>query len=124
MSSFSSIQVRIFVTINKKEGLMSFYFCYFLSFHVLMAILYIITTCVCVCLCVRRRFRVLIDAAEPARTVGFGPDSQIRKNGRPDKAGRGKGQGRVRLSVCLARQGRGQGAGPCGKGRGQIKSKR
>jgi hypothetical protein len=38
MSSFSSIQVRIFVTINKKKRLMSFYFCYFLLFHVLMAI--------------------------------------------------------------------------------------
>ncbi len=39
-------------------------------------ILYIITTCVCVRLCVRRRFRVLIDAVELARTVGFGkPDS-------------------------------------------------
>jgi len=33
----------------------------------------------------------------------------IRKNGRPDRAGRGGGQGRVRLSVCLAGQGRGQG---------------
>jgi hypothetical protein len=35
-----------------------------------ITILYIITTCVCVCLCVRRRFRVLIDAVELARTVG------------------------------------------------------
>jgi hypothetical protein len=26
------------VTINNKKGLMSFYFCYFLLFHVLMAI--------------------------------------------------------------------------------------
>ncbi len=34
-------------------------------------ILYIITTCVCVRACVRRQFRVLIDATEPARTVGF-----------------------------------------------------
>ncbi len=64
-------------------------------------VLYIITTCVCVRLCVRRRFRVLIDAVEPARTVGFG------KTG--GQTGRGRGQGRVRLSVCLAGQGRGQG---------------
>jgi len=62
-------------------------------------------------LSVRRRFRVLIDVVEPARTVGFGkPDSE---NGSRD------------LEKRAARQGRaGQGAGPCGKGRGQIKSKR
>jgi hypothetical protein len=67
-------------------------------------------------LSVRRRFRVLIDVVEPARTVGFGkPDSArtvgfgkrdsengirktgpgIRKNGRPGRAGRGRGQGRA-----------------------------
>ncbi len=89
-------------------------------------------------LSVRRWFRVLIDVVEPARTVGFGkPDSartvgfrkQDLENGSRDsekraarqgRAGQGAGQGlSVRLS-CRA----GQGAGPCGKGRGQIKSKR
>ncbi len=39
-------------------------------------ILYIKAKMVSVRLSVRRRFRVLMDAAEPARTVGFGkPDS-------------------------------------------------
>jgi len=64
---------------------------------------------------------------DSARTVGFGKrdsenesrDSEKRA-ARQGRAGRGAGQGpSVRLS-CRA----GQGAGPCGKGRGQIKSKR
>ncbi len=61
---------------------------------------------------VRRRFRVLIDVVEPARTVGFGKrDSE---NGSQDSEKRAPrqgraGQGRVRLSVCLAGQSRGQG---------------
>ncbi len=46
-----------------------------------MHILYIKAKMVSVRLSVRRRFRVLIDVVEPARTVGFGPDSRIRKTG-------------------------------------------
>ncbi len=90
----------------------------------LLNILYIITTCVCVCLCVRRWFRVLIDAVEPARTVGFRDREPARtigfqnqepvrtENGRPDRAGRGRGPGRF-----------GQGAGVrAGSGRGFEKT--
>jgi len=76
----------------------------------------------CVCACVRptRQFRVLMTRRNwPGRSDsenGNRPDQSdsengIRKNGRPDRAGRGRGQGRVRLSVCLAGQGRGQGRG-------------
>ncbi len=75
---------------------------------------------------VRRQFRVLIDAVEPARTVGFGkPDSARTVGfGKPDSA-RTVGFGKRDSEKRAARQGRaGQGAGPCGKGRGQIKSKR
>jgi len=61
---------------------------------------------------VRRRFRVLIDVVEPARTVGFGKrdlengsrDSEKRA-ARQGRAGQGAGQGpSVRLS-CRAGQG-------------------
>ncbi len=73
-------------------------------------------------LSVRRRFCVLIDVVEPARTIGFKkPDSartvgfekRDSENGSRDSEKRAARQGRA-----------GQGAGPCGKGRGQIKSKR
>jgi len=71
-------------------------------------------------LSVRRWFRVLIDVVEPARTVGFGKRDSEKRAARQGRAGQGAGQGpSVRLS-CRAEQG----AGPCGKGRGQIKSKR
>jgi hypothetical protein len=98
----------------------------------ILYISYIITTvCLFVRLSVRRRFHVLIDAVEPARTVGFEkPDSartvrfgkrdSEKRAARQGMAGQGAGQGpSIRLS-CRA----GQGAGPCGKGRGQIKSKK
>jgi hypothetical protein len=57
----------------------------------------------CVRLCVRRRFRILIHAAEPARTVGFRDREPARtvgfqkrepvqtENGQPDRAGQGAG---------------------------------
>jgi hypothetical protein len=101
--------------------------------------------CACVCLCVRRRFHVLIDATEsartigfrdrePARTVGFQKREPVRTENRwLDRVGRGRGQGseqgragdsRKRGSgERAARQGRagragGQGARHCGQGRG------
>jgi hypothetical protein len=61
-------------------------------------------------LSVRRRFRVLIDVVEPARTVGFGKPDLARTVGfgkrdsenrsrdsekRAARAGRGRGQGRA-----------------------------
>jgi hypothetical protein len=106
---------------------------------------YIITTCVCVCLFVQRRFCVLIDAAEPAQTVGFQDREPARtvgfqkrepvrtENGRLDRAvwgrgaglgrGQGSGQGRARGSrkrgsgEQAAKQGR-AGQGRAGPGRG------
>ncbi len=57
---------------------------------------------------------------DSAWTVGFGKRDSEKRAARQGRAGQGAGQGpSVRLS-CRA----GQGAGPCGKGRGQIKSKR
>ncbi len=82
-------------------------------------ILYIKAKMVSVRLSFRRRFRVLIDVVEPARTVGFEkPDSarivgfgkRDSENGSRDSekraARQGRAGGRVRLSVL---QGRGQG---------------
>jgi hypothetical protein len=87
-------------------------------------ILYIITTvCLSVCpsvrLSVRRRFRVLIDVVEPARTVGFGkPDSARtvgfgkrvpgfgKTGGQTGQGGAGGRAGSICPSVL---QGRGQG---------------
>jgi hypothetical protein len=104
---------------------------------------YIITTCVCVCLCVRRRFHVLIDAMEPARTVGFRDREPARtvgfrdrepartvgflkwepvrtENGRPDRAGRGRGaggKGRARSGREFEKTGFGRTSGQTGQGR-------
>jgi hypothetical protein len=73
---------------------------------------------------------------DSARTVGFGKRDSEKRAARQGRAGQGARQGpSVRLS-CRAGQGAGQGpsvrlscragqgAGPCGKGRGQIKSKK
>jgi hypothetical protein len=57
---------------------------------------------VCVRLCVRRRFRVLIDAMEPARTVGFGKPDSARTVGfgkTGGQTGQGEAGGRAG-SVC------------------------